>query len=316
MPMASNENPNSRLMMRVVTGIGVVFGIIVVTFFMRSAPDRSPDSCVIAGGAAPSSQHCFACHENPHLNGSGYQIRRVDAATGVIETVERNAKLRSSGIVTDANGARYGANPLEHVAWKQAANDEQAAILAGVIVRDKAVSGFSGDGADATAARLNRPSAVAVDDELRVYIADTLNHRVRRVGTDGIIETFAGNGEPGADGDGDPAVDASIGVPLSLAFAKTSDGAGTLLVAHGNGRRGHVRSIDLATGVIDTVVGGSEKVPHKGDGGLAVDAHLKRPVEITLDDATGDLYIAESRPVLRHWNIRNCARCHSLPRGE
>ncbi len=312
MPTASNENPNSRLMMRIVTGIGVVFGIVVVIFFMRSAPDRSPDFCMIAGGATPSSQHCFACHDNPHLGGTGYQIRRVDAATGIIETVERNAKLRSSGIVTDASGARYGANPLEHVAWKQAAGDDQAAILAGVIVREKAASGFSGDGKRATAARLNRPSSVAVDDELRVYIADTLNHRIRRVGTDGIIQTFAGNGEPGADGDGGPATDATIGVPLSLAF----DGSGRLLVAHGNGRRGHVRSIDLDTGVIGTVVGGSEHLADKGDGGPARDAHLKRPVEVTVDDASGDIYIAESRPVLRHWNIRNCARCHGLPRNE
>ncbi len=312
MPMASNENPNSRLMMRIVSSIGAVFGVIVVIFFMLSAPDRSPDFCVIAGAAAPSSQHCFACHENPHLNGLAYQIRRVDAATGIITTVERNAKLRSTGVVTDGNGARYGANPLEHVAWKQPPHDEQAVILAGVVVRNKAVSGFSGDGDDAKRARLNRPSSVAVDDELRVYIADTLNHRIRRVGPDGVIHTFAGNGEPGADGDGGPALNAAIGVPLSLAF----NASGGLLVAHGNGRRGYVRSIDLATGIIDTVVGGTEKVAHKGDGGPARDAHLKRPVEITLDEATRDIYIAESRPVLRHWNIGACARCHGLARAE
>lgn len=312
MPMASNENPNSRLMMRVVSGIGVVFGIVVVIFFVRSAADRSPDSCVISGGATPSSAHCFACHENPHLNGSGYQIRRVDAATGVIETVQRNASLRSNGIVTDAEGARYGANPLEHVAWRQGPDDDQPSVLAGVIARGRAVSGFGGDGGAATAARLNRPSSVAVDEALRVYIADTMNHRVRRVNKDGAIETFAGNGKSGADGDGGPATRAELGHALSLAF----DVDGKLLVAHGDGRNGRVRSIDVDTGVIDTVVGGTSRAPHKGDGGPAREATLKRPVEVTVDDATGDLYIAESRPVLRHWNIRNCARCHGLPRGD
>ncbi|MBT3267133.1 hypothetical protein HN371_08280 [Candidatus Poribacteria bacterium] len=309
MPMKSNEKPDSRLMMRIVSGIGVVFGIVVVIFFVRSAPDRSPDFCVVAGGAAPSSQHCFACHENPHLNGTGYQIRRVDALTGVIETFERNASLRSNGIVTDAEGTRYGANPLEHVAWKQRSTDEGPSILAGVIARGRAVSGFSGDGKAATTARLNRPSAVAVDDELRVYIADTMNHRIRRVDTDGTIETLAGVGRPGADGDGGPALDAELGHALSLAF----DASGKLLVAHGNGRQGRVRSIDLATGAIDTLAGSAARPAHKGDGGPAREAVLKRPVEITVDDATGDLYIAESRPVLRHWNIRNCARCHGLP---
>jgi len=192
----------------------------------------------------------------------------------------------------------------------QGVGDEQPSILAGVIAGGRAVSGFGGDGKAATAARLNRPSSVAVDEALRVYIADTMNHRIRRVNTDGSIETVAGDGKPGAAGDGGPATEAELGHAVSLAF----DASGKLLVAHGNGRQGRVRGIDIATGTIETVVGRATKSTHKGDGGPARDATLKRPVEITVDHATGDLYIAESRPALRHWNIRNCARCHGLPR--
>ncbi len=312
MPMASNKNPNSRLMMRVISIMGLVFAVVLVVFFVRSAPDRSADTCVIAGGASPSSQHCFACHENPHVSGKGYQIRRVDAITGTIETVERNASLRADGIVTDAEGTRYGVNPLEHVAWRQGVDDPQPSVLAGTIAAGRAISGFGGDGKAATTARLNRPSSVVVDETLRVYIADTMNHRVRRVNADGLIETVAGNGEAGAAGDGGLATDAELGHAVSVALT----GSGKLLVAHGNGRQGRVRSIDLATGTIETVVGRDVKSPHKGDGGPARDATLKRPVEVTVDGATGDLYIAESRPALRHWNIGNCSRCHGLPPGR
>ena len=61
--------------------------------------------------------------------------------------------------------------------------------------------GFSGDGGAATAAELNAPSAVAVDASGNIYIADTRNHRVRMVTTDGNIDTIAGTGDAAYNGD-------------------------------------------------------------------------------------------------------------------
>ena len=72
------------------------------------------------------------------------------------------------------------------------------------------VAGFGGDGGPATAARLNYPIGVAVDAVGNVYVADRANHRVRRIGPGGIIETVAGSGVEGFGGDGGPAVEARL----------------------------------------------------------------------------------------------------------
>src|SRR5581483_11613051 len=69
---------------------------------------------------------------------------------------------------------------------------------------------FSGDGGLATAASLNNPSAVAVDTNRNLFIADTANQRIRKVSSSGIITTVAGNGRSGFSGDGGPATEASL----------------------------------------------------------------------------------------------------------
>jgi NHL repeat len=78
-------------------------------------------------------------------------------------------------------------------------------------------AGFAGDGGPASQAQLNRPESIAVDVAGNVYIADTENFRVRRVGTDGVISTIAGSGENHRAGDGGPAARASFDAVFDVA---------------------------------------------------------------------------------------------------
>jgi len=88
-------------------------------------------------------------------------------------------------------------------------------------------AGFSGDGGPATQAALNAPSGVAVDPGGNLYIADTANHRVRRVAPDGTITTVAGSDTATAVGDGGPAGQARLVSPWGLA----ADADGNLYIA-------------------------------------------------------------------------------------
>src|SRR2546423_2017222 len=84
-------------------------------------------------------------------------------------------------------------------------------------------AGFSGDGGPAVNGQLNSPQGMALDAAGNLYIADSLNNRVRKVDSKGIITTFAGNGgisQPGFWGDGGAATDAQIHAPTAVAVDK------------------------------------------------------------------------------------------------
>jgi sugar lactone lactonase YvrE len=99
---------------------------------------------------------------------------------------------------------------------------------------------FSGDGGMATNAFLSWPTDVAVDALGNLYLADSWNNRVRRVDTNGIITTVAGNGGTGYSGDGGAATNASLNNPQGLGF----DSSGNLYIADS----GHacIREVALA----------------------------------------------------------------------
>ena len=145
--------------------------------------------------------------------------------------------------------------------------------------------GFSGDGGPATAAELNAPRGVAVDASGNLYIADALNNRIRKVSSDGIITTVAGNGSLSYSGDGGLAADAQLSGPRGLAV----DGAGNLFIADFDNNT--VRKIS-ASGIITTVAGNGV-AGFSGDGGPATSAQLNGPWGVAVDRA-GNLFIADS----------------------
>ncbi|MER8226020.1 RICIN domain-containing protein [Streptomyces sp. NPDC094143] len=142
-----------------------------------------------------------------------------------------------------------------------------------------------GDKEPAVSAQVNLPNGVAVDSAGTLYIADSGNHRIRKVTTDGQISTVAGTGVAAFGGDGGPAVSAQLNYPRSVAV----DSAGDLYIADSGNHR--VRRVTRADGKISTVAG-TGVASFGGDGGLATAARLNGPFSVAVDGA-GDLYIAE-----------------------
>ena len=159
-------------------------------------------------------------------------------------------------------------------------------VTSGVIatIAGTGVAGFSGDGGLASRAELNNPAGMAIDAAGNLYIADRLNHRVRRIDPSGIITTVAGTGTKGYNGDGDLATQAQLDTPEGVAVAA----AGNLYIADRQNHR--VRRID-PSGIITTVAGTGAQ-DYRGDGGPATDAGLRQPSGLTFD-AAGNLYIAD-----------------------
>jgi hypothetical protein len=222
-----------------------------------------------------------------------HRVRMVDAA-GVIATVAGNG---SSGFAGDAGPATAASlNRPWGVALGAAANlyivetnlnrirnvDTGATITT---VAGNGLSGFAGDGGNATAARLSSPFGAAADAAGNLYIADTQNQRIRKVDTGGTITTVAGTGFSGFSGDGGPATAARLSNPNSVAI----DAAGNLYIADGINRR--IRKVD-AGGTITTVAGNGTS-GFAGDGGAATAASLSTPTGVALDLA-GNLYFADS----------------------
>ena len=143
--------------------------------------------------------------------------------------------------------------------------------------------GNFGNGGPAVEARLRFPRNLAMDSSDNLLIADTGNDTVRRISGSGIIEPFAGSGEPIDKRDGGPASFAQFGYPNDIA----ADATGNVYVLDAN----QVRRID-PNGIITAIAGTGEN-GHSGDGGPAIAAELRNPSELALD-AAGNLYLAES----------------------
>lgn len=154
-----------------------------------------------------------------------------------------------------------------------------ATVLAGLGGR----GGYSGDGGPSDKAELRGPAGLAVDSKGNLYVADSANNRVRRIGPDGTISTFAGNGSAVFSGDGGPATSAGLSFPTDVAVAP--DGS-VLIVDRGNGRLRRVSP----SGTISTVAGagGPLPVPAPSPPGLAD----VRPTTVGVD-GNGAIYFLD-----------------------
>ena len=146
-------------------------------------------------------------------------IRRVDAATGVIELFAgQDARHHPS----ESGGSRPYAGP------------------------SLSLGGYSGDGGPKEAAAFHHPEHLAFDSRGDLYVCDNSNHRIRKIDMKtGIVTTVLGTGQAASNGDGGPATEASTLMPDALCF----DAHDNMYVGEKYGFR--VRRVDAKTGIVD-----------------------------------------------------------------
>jgi poly(3-hydroxybutyrate) depolymerase len=214
----------------------------------------------------------FIADLNPLL---GRSVARISINDGTIRKLKGLDDLSlPTGLAVDADGNLYIADSENHRIRKVDAAGT-VTTFAGT-----GAAGFSGEGGPAAAAQLQAPWGLAVDSAGNLYIADTGNHRVRKVAPDGTISTVAGTGTRGFSGDGGKAAAAQLNQPCGVAV----DSRGNLFVVDRLNYR--VRQVG-PDGVIRTVFGG---VP---EGATEATAPRYYPASVTIDKA-GNLVIADA----------------------
>lgn len=222
-------------------------------------------------------------------------VRKVDNA-GNITTVAGNGTQGLSGeggIATDVRldspqGLALDANHHLYIADTHNNRICRLDLATGVVSTIAgATAGFSGDNGPAIDARLNHPTALAVDAAGDLFIADTQNFRIRKIAAaTGAITTVAGNGTQGFSGDNGPATLAAIDSPTGLAV----DAAGDLYLSDTHNHR--IRKVTAATGII-SLIAGTGSPGFSGDFSLAVAAALTLPHGLSIDNS-GNLYVADT----------------------
>jgi RHS repeat-associated protein len=251
------------------------------------------------GGPATQAQLTFPNGVATDASGNLYiadsgndRVRKVDT-NGIISTVAGTGASGFSGDGGPATQAKLdypAAVAVDGLGNLYIADSGNCRIrkvdTSGVIttVAGNEVEGYGGDDGPAIQAKLRYPYGVAVDVSGNLYIADYLNNRIRKVDTNGVITTVAGDGTYAYGGDGGPATQAKIAYPRSVAV----DVSGNLYIADSSNYR--IRKVDTS-GVITTVAG-TGTYGYSGDGGEATKARISYSYGIEVD-VSGNIYFSD-----------------------
>ena len=239
---------------------------------------------------------------NIYLTDGWSSVRRIDGSTGVISTIL--SEQCSVGIALDGSGRLLLALPSANQVVRFDPSTGVVTRIAGIAGTSvgcaRLEGGFSGDGGPATAAQLNAPEDVALDDAGNVFIADRHNSRVRRVdAATSIITTVAGGGEGCADGC--PATQQSMGGPRAV----TVDRTGTIYIAT------HATIYRIQDGLAWFVAGQENRGIFTGDEGPASTAGLMFPAGIAVDSAN-NVFIADTG----NQRIRAVFKCGAIGKPQ
>ncbi len=212
----------------------------------------------------------------------------VDTFAG---SVPANNKGYGSGSLADGSGSKAGFNTPMGMVYHPGDNKLYVADSASNAIRSLGLDGeaktVAGDPAVAslqdgkgTQAKFNVPMGIAVDSSGVLYVADTLNHAIRTVLTDGTVTTLAGTGTPGAQNG--KLSGATFSAPRGIAV----NSAGLIAVADTNNHR--IRIINLTTNGVTTLAGSSVGT----NGGSGTAAQFNTPIGVAFGPG-GALYVAD-----------------------
>jgi uncharacterized protein (TIGR03437 family) len=222
-------------------------------------------------------------------------IREVTYTTGIITTIAGNASIGDTGdtgpatsaslvtpyaITVDSSGNVYFVENGDSVIRKVTPSNMYIYRVAG-----NGIAGFSGDGSAATKAQFNFPTGMALDSSGNIYVADSLNNRIRKI-TGATVSTIGGNGVLSYSGDGGPASSAQLNTPQAVAV----DSSGNFYFA--DTVNNVVRKV-TASGAISTIAGNGTQ-GFGGDGGAATAAQFNKPQGIAVD-SSGNIYVADTQ---------------------
>ncbi len=234
----------------------------------------------------------YVCEIDSHV------IRRIDSKTQVVTTVAGTGGTfghagdggpATKALLYEPYEVRFDRDGNMFFVEMKGEVVRRVDTRTGIIstVAGNGTAGFSGDGGPATKAQLKQPHSIIFDDAGRLYVCDIGNHRVRRVNLEtGIIETFAGTGQPKLTADGSPVQ----GTPLNGPRALDYDGRDGLYLALREGNA--LYRIDLKAMTYQHLAG-TGKSGYSGDGGPAKVAQLAGPKGVSLS-LEGDVYLADT----------------------